>query len=277
LSTKIANSKLGPMKFPKHEGAPNSEVTTYRLPPEEIHSRYGLSPTDILTREKFEEMRAKGMNYRQMAEAVGLNHKVVKHVASKYLMKERGDDLISKEVIKEVPVAPKEPLEISKENYDKLKNEGLTNRQIAERFDVKQPTLYYNLKKWKDEEQVISEQPVQEEAPSVAVIAPEPKEPQTKVAKGHFERIGEEIGKLVDEKQAAYGDSFSKCGQFLQLLYPNGIQPDQYTDALAQVRIFDKQMRIATNKNAFGESPFEDICGYALLGTMKHRKERNHR
>ena len=84
-----------------------------------------------------------------------------------------------------------------------------------------------------------------------------------------FVKLGMEIGKLVDDKNKAYGDSFSKCDQFLSLLYPDGIQVDQYGDALALVRIFDKQMRIATRKSAFGESPYGDIAGYGLLGVAK--------
>jgi hypothetical protein len=82
---------------------------------------------------------------------------------------------------------------------------------------------------------------------------------------GKYEQIGKEIGKLVDEKNKAYGDSFHKCGGFLKLLYPDGVSPDQYEDMLALVRIFDKQMRIATQKEAFGENPFKDIGGYAIL------------
>ena len=85
-----------------------------------------------------------------------------------------------------------------------------------------------------------------------------------------LERIGTEIGKLVEEKNQAYGDSFAKTGSFLQLLYPNGIQPQQYGDMLAMVRIFDKQMRIATDMDAFGESPFADIAGYGVLGVANH-------
>jgi len=81
-----------------------------------------------------------------------------------------------------------------------------------------------------------------------------------------------EIGALVTEKNAAYGDSFATCGQFLRLLYPTGIHPDQYTDALAMVRIFDKQKRIATRKDAFGESPYRDIAGYGLLGAVKDER-----
>lgn len=81
-----------------------------------------------------------------------------------------------------------------------------------------------------------------------------------------FKRIGREIGELVAEKNAAYGDSFARSGEFLKLLYPNGIKPEQYHDALGLVRVFDKQMRIATDKDALGESPWRDIAGYGVLG-----------
>ena len=81
-----------------------------------------------------------------------------------------------------------------------------------------------------------------------------------------FTEIGTELGKLVAEKNAAYGDSFAKSGEFLRLLYPTGIKPEQYGDALAVVRVFDKLMRIATAKDAFGESPWRDIAGYGILG-----------
>lgn len=84
-----------------------------------------------------------------------------------------------------------------------------------------------------------------------------------------FNKIAKEIGELVTEKNICYGNSFAKCGEFLRLLYPAGIQPPQYDDALAMVRIFDKQMRIATRKDAFGESPYRDIVGYGILGAAK--------
>lgn len=83
---------------------------------------------------------------------------------------------------------------------------------------------------------------------------------------GKYEKLGQEIGKLVDEKNVAYGDSFNLCGEFLKLLYPDGIQPEQYKDALALVRIFDKQKRIATKGGPFEESPYRDIAGYGMLG-----------
>lgn len=87
-----------------------------------------------------------------------------------------------------------------------------------------------------------------------------------------FQKIAQEMGDLVTEKNAAYGDSFAVCGEFLRMLYPTGITPDQYTDALCLVRIFDKMKRIATRKDAFGESPYRDIMGYALLGVAKDER-----
>lgn len=81
-----------------------------------------------------------------------------------------------------------------------------------------------------------------------------------------FLQIATEIGTLVDEKNKAYGDSFAKTGEFLRLLYPDGIPPEKYGDALCLVRMWDKMKRIATDKDALGESPYRDIAGYALLG-----------
>jgi hypothetical protein len=90
---------------------------------------------------------------------------------------------------------------------------------------------------------------------------------------GDYERLAKEIGSLVDEKQRAYGDSFSKAEDFLRILYPNGIRKHQYKDLLTIVRIFDKLMRIATDKDALGESPYQDLAGYSLLGLMADKKK----
>ena len=84
-----------------------------------------------------------------------------------------------------------------------------------------------------------------------------------------YEKLGSEVGKLVAEKQLAYGDSFGKSGNVLRILYPDGIQPSQYDDLLTIVRIIDKLFRIATNKGAFSENPYSDVVGYGLLG-MAH-------
>lgn len=92
----------------------------------------------------------------------------------------------------------------------------------------------------------------------------------------YLSEIGTQIGKLVGEKNLAYGDSFFKSGNILKELFPNGIRPDQYTDLLCIVRIVDKLFRIASNKKAFDESPYTDISGYGILGRYNDELENKH-
>ena len=92
-----------------------------------------------------------------------------------------------------------------------------------------------------------------------------------------YKQIGEEIGSLVDEKNAAYGSSFAESYKILSVLYPNGIKPEQYTDALAIIRVIDKLFRLATKKDAFGESPWRDIAGYAILGVSNDESKQTPR
>lgn len=89
-----------------------------------------------------------------------------------------------------------------------------------------------------------------------------------------YEEMGRVIGKLVEEKQAAYGDSFGKSGDVLRILYPQGISPEQIDDALCIVRILDKLFRIATDRDALGESPYRDIAGYGILGAFRSELSR---
>ena len=89
----------------------------------------------------------------------------------------------------------------------------------------------------------------------------------------NYEEIGKEIGKLVTEKQIAYGDSFGNSHRILQVLFPNGITPDRYHDALTLTRIIDKIFRIANRKDAFSESPYRDICGYAILAIKRDEEK----
>ena len=88
-----------------------------------------------------------------------------------------------------------------------------------------------------------------------------------------YEMIGQTIGKLCAEKNAAYGDSFGQSCRILEVLYPEGIKPNQYRDALAITRVIDKLFRLANQKDAFGESPWKDICGYAILGVANDESE----
>lgn len=84
-----------------------------------------------------------------------------------------------------------------------------------------------------------------------------------------FEALGASIGKLVREKNTAYGDSFLHSGEFLRLLYPNGVKLEQYDDMLTIVRVYDKLVRIATDQDAFGENPWQDEVGYGLLSIAR--------
>ncbi len=77
------------------------------------------------------------------------------------------------------------------------------------------------------------------------------------------------VGELVDKKNAAYGDSFARSGDVLKAFYPDGVQPHQLQDMLTITRVVDKLFRVATKKDAFGESPWQDICGYSLLALGK--------
>ena len=86
----------------------------------------------------------------------------------------------------------------------------------------------------------------------------------------NYSDIGKKVGKLVIDKNAAYGDSFGKSGECLRQMYPNGIKPEQYDDLLTLVRILDKLFRIASNPTAFSENPYQDIVGYGLLGMGRH-------
>ena len=88
-----------------------------------------------------------------------------------------------------------------------------------------------------------------------------------------FAKIGQEVGKLVTDKQKAYGDSFGRSGECLRQMFPEGIKPHQYDDLLTIARILDKLFRIANDPDAFSENPYQDIVGYGLLGMKRHGKQ----
>jgi hypothetical protein len=80
----------------------------------------------------------------------------------------------------------------------------------------------------------------------------------------------DKVAMIVKQKNAAYGNSFGTAGKALRILYPDGIKPEQYDDALLITRIWDKIKRLSTANDPFGESPYVDIAGYAMCGaTMK--------
>ena len=87
-----------------------------------------------------------------------------------------------------------------------------------------------------------------------------------------FAQAVDDVAALVKKKNAAYGNSFGTAGEALKILYPDGVKPEQYAEALLVTRIWDKLKRLATNNDPFGESPFVDIAGYAMCGITLHKK-----
>jgi hypothetical protein len=88
-----------------------------------------------------------------------------------------------------------------------------------------------------------------------------------------FKLAGKMLGEIIEEKDKKYGSSFKKAADFLKIAYPDGVPVDQYKHMQIITRIFDKIMRIATNKDPEGETPFADIGGYALLAVTSNDHE----
>jgi hypothetical protein len=97
-------------------------------------------------------------------------------------------------------------------------------------------------------------------------FGPEDEEPIPYQVVGKYEALGKAIGALVDEKNLQYGDAFNRGGCILEILYPDGVRPDQYRDMLGVIRVIDKLFRVANGKQG-SEDPWQDIAGYGLLGT----------
>jgi len=87
---------------------------------------------------------------------------------------------------------------------------------------------------------------------------------------GQYEKLALEIGSLVQSKNKTYGSAFDKAGEFLSVLFPNGVPVDRYKDMLCLVRMFDKMMRISTSEfegtDEKREEAYRDLAGYSLLG-----------
>lgn len=88
----------------------------------------------------------------------------------------------------------------------------------------------------------------------------------------NFVDIGHEIGLLLREKNASYGNSFEESEKVLKVLFPDGVPVEKYQDFLTITRIIDKLFRIATDKNAFSEDPWRDIAGYSILSIWSQQK-----
>lgn len=87
------------------------------------------------------------------------------------------------------------------------------------------------------------------------------------------------LGELVESKQEQYGDSAGSSGEIMRVLYPEGIPVHAMRDALLTVRVLDKLNRIAQRgpdgKDLGGESPWQDVAGYGLLGAAADERAGN--
>ena len=133
----------------------------------------------------------------------------------------------------------------------------------------------------RNQDEVVAFQTIMSVRQEPAVAQQEQQQTKTtpqKVEPSSFLELATSIGNLVTEKNKAYGSAFDKAGEFLRILYPNGIKPEQYTDMLCTVRIFDKLMRISTNDKGTKEGledAYSDITGYGLLGLRRAKEDGN--
>ena len=88
-----------------------------------------------------------------------------------------------------------------------------------------------------------------------------------------IQNIAHEIGNLTADKNAAYGNSVSTVDACLRVFFPSGIPTRKFRHAMLLTRILDKMMRIATAEEAFGENPYRDIAGYAIMGALINNEQ----
>jgi hypothetical protein len=75
--------------------------------------------------------------------------------------------------------------------------------------------------------------------------------------------ITKELATLLVSKEAAYGNAFKNSAEILELLYPEGVEVEDYKNLLYITRVLDKLSRISNNDKT--EDPFQDIAGYSIL------------
>jgi hypothetical protein len=90
-----------------------------------------------------------------------------------------------------------------------------------------------------------------------------------------FVDLGRELGELVEKKNAAYGNATIITAQVMRLLFPNGVKPEQYELFHYCEMVLHKLCRIASQPDAFGEDPVQDIAGYSVLelGRVKDKEQ----
>ncbi len=89
-----------------------------------------------------------------------------------------------------------------------------------------------------------------------------------------FLGLGEEIGRMLANKNRKYGDSYARMAHVLPMFYPDGVPGDHLLDAVFILRIIDKLMRIASSQGDDEEDPVKDIAGYAVLRMREMRNSK---
>jgi hypothetical protein len=83
-----------------------------------------------------------------------------------------------------------------------------------------------------------------------------------------LQEIVKSLSTEVAEKNQAYGSSFYAISDFI-LARTKSMTPEAVVEALPKilslVRLMDKVCRLIVKPSAFGESPWRDLLGYALL------------
>ena len=90
-----------------------------------------------------------------------------------------------------------------------------------------------------------------------------------------FLKTATDLGRLLEEKNRQYGNSYIIVPGILRILYPTtGIKPHQYGDASTIIRILDKISRRAAG-NPDAAEDWRDIGGYGVVKLAEVEEKNN--
>ncbi len=207
----ISGTGLGrivPVRDPERElrSSGSGSVTTYTMSPDELEAHFGktIKPSRgdkgvaqfTLSKEEYLKERMAGKSREEIAQAQNVSLAGLGYWLKKWGIKDSYQEEL------EIGAAMLPPLKLSE-----------TDIQLAERIDLlrRLDEAKEDAASWKQTAEMY-----RRELEELQFKATDP----SKLVDTRFEEIGIQIGQLVGKKKnAAYGDSFAKTGQFLQLLY----------------------------------------------------------